>query len=174
MSALYTNGPAKRLLCSACRKTRVPRVVTSTERAAPSFLFWEARGGRRQYATKRLKPNARPVNPPSPRPSAPPSSPPPARAPRTSSGKHVPPSNREPARLLFSTQDIPPLQEWMTSLEGLGNKHLTPLQCVDGARRYVSIATQHESEWRPKLEKGRPLSSSVKSSKISQDVCNVR
>lgn len=157
MSALYTNGAAKRLLCSACHRTQVPRVITSTERADSSFLGWEARG-RRQYATKRLNPNARPVNPPSTRSSAPPSSPLPAGAPRTSTGNKVPSSNKEPARLLFSTQDIPPLQEWMNSLEGLGNKHLTPLQCVDGARRYVSVATQHESQWRPKLEKGRCLS----------------
>ncbi|KAJ0109291.1 hypothetical protein J7T55_009623 [Diaporthe amygdali] len=39
------------------------------------------------------------------------------------------------------------------SIEGLGAQHLTPLQCVDAAQRYVSAATQHESSWRPRLEK---------------------
>lgn len=155
MSSLYTNGPAKRLLCSACRKTRPPLVMISMERAASASLNWEARGGRRQYATKRLNPNARPVSSPSPKPTAP------VRAPKSSTGENRPSNSREPARLLFSTQDIPPLQEWMTSLEGLGNKHLTPLQCVDGARRYVSIASQHESQWRAKLEKGRFLALSL-------------
>lgn len=48
----------------------------------------------------------------------------------------------------------------MGGIEGLGAKHLTPLQCMDAAQRYVSAATQNESSWRPRLEKdfGLPVS----------------
>lgn len=154
MSSVYTNGPARRLLCSAFRKTESP-VVIATGRPGYSPIC-DAQG-KRKYATKRLNPNARTANSPSTRAKASPSSPPPSRAPGIPAKDNRYSSNSEPARLLFSTQDIPPLQEWVSSLEGLGNKHLTPLECVDGARRYVSVATQYESQWRPKLEPGRRL-----------------
>lgn len=155
MSSLYTNGPARtRLLCSACRQIQTPRVGVTGQARLLCHDAW----GRRQFATRRLNPNARAASPPPP-PSGPrsrtsPSSPAPPRAPRPS-GRDTSLSSREPARLVFSAQDVPPLQEWTNSLESLRNNDLTPLQCVDGACRYVSIATQRESQWRPKLEKGR-------------------
>lgn len=159
--SLYRNGPARRLLCSACRQTRWPG-LTLTGRAGSFSLGREALG-LRQYATVRLNPNARTANPPPPPPrrsTTPPSSPAPSRAPRLSAKSSGPPG-RQPARLIFSTKDVPLLQEWLNSLESLGNQDLTPLQCVDGAQRYVAVATQYESQWRPSLEKGKTLSSPV-------------
>lgn len=150
MGSLYTYGLARRLLCSACRKTQTS-TVTATGRAGCPLICEAQRT--RQYATIRLNPNARTANPQTPKSTAPSSSPASSRAPRSPANGSLSPS-RQPARLLFSTQDIPLLQEWVISLEGLRNKNLTPLQCIDGARRYVSVATQHESEWQPKLETG--------------------
>lgn len=67
----------------------------------------------------------------------------------------------EPPRWIFSPSDVPPIKDWTHGIEGLGAKHLTPLQCMEAAQRYVSAATQHESSWRPRLEKGRASPSPI-------------
>lgn len=174
MSSLHPNGPAKRLLCSACR-LRIETPLVISIRREGYFPGYDTQG-KRQYATKRLSPLARTAKPPSPKPTsprktAPPSSPAPTHASRILAQDNRQ-SDRGPARLLFSAQDLPPLKEWVNSLEGFGNKDLTPLECVDGARRYISVATQYESQWRPKLEKGKRLSSPVRLSKASQHMPN--
>ncbi|ROW14926.1 hypothetical protein VPNG_03310 [Cytospora leucostoma] len=67
-------------------------------------------------------------------------------------------SDDEAPRWIFSPADVPLLPEWTHGLETLGNTTLTPMQCMQAAQRYVSVATQHESYWRPRLEKDHGLS----------------
>lgn len=150
MSSLASGGPAPRLLCQACRRATfwqsLPTASVSFDAREPQW--------KRDYSTKRIKPaTSKPISrtPPKSAPaSLTPSTAASSRGPRLSARGEVP---KEPARYLFSLQDVPTLPEWTVSLEGLGNTHLTALECLDGANRYVSIATQHESEWRDQLEK---------------------
>lgn len=95
---------------------------------------------RNRYFAQKIRP-ARPPARPSPSPSA---------SPRLSA------KGDEPPRWIFSPSDVPPIKDWTNGIEGLGAKHLTPLQCMEAAQSYVSAATQHESSWRPRLETGRP------------------
>ncbi|PSR94274.1 hypothetical protein BD289DRAFT_150589 [Coniella lustricola] len=148
MSSLTSSGPAPRLIRQACRTTtticQVPPIARSSSFAARE-LQW-----RRNYATKRIKPVFN--KPQSSAPSAPVSSPSStsrsSRGPRLSARGEDP---REPAKQLFNARDVPNLPEWTVSLEGLGNKHLTAMECMEAALRYVAVATQYESEWRGKL-----------------------
>lgn len=154
MSSLTSSGPAPRLLCQACRRATfwqsLPTASVPFEAREPQW--------KRGYATKRIKPaTSRPIS------RTPPKSAPASLAPSTAATSRGPglsargENPKEPARYLFSLQDVPKLPEWTVSLEGLGNTHLTALECLEAANRYVSIATQHESEWRDQLEKSMSI-----------------
>jgi hypothetical protein len=80
---------------------------------------------------------------------------PPARPLPSAPASRLSAKGDEPSKQIFSPSDVPTLKDWTSGIEGLGAKHLTPIQCVDAAQRYVSAATQHESSWRPRLEQGR-------------------
>lgn len=148
MSSLITNGPAIRLLCHSCRQkyanTASGRVLSAPDGAAL---------GTRPYA-KVIRPTQRPPKASQPRSTPPAASSTLSRVPRLSA-KHIPGAGLEPERHIFSAQDVPTLPQWTSSLENLGNRNLTPIQCMNGAQRYVAVATQYESLWRDKLEKGR-------------------
>lgn len=138
MSSLVTPGqPARRLILS-----HISRCTASYPRPThPAHILLPQpvnKSGSRHFAQKVRTP--RPLARPSPSPSA---------SPRLSA------KGDEPPRWIFSPSDVPPIKDWTNGIEGLGAKHLTPLQCMEAAQRYVSAATQHESSWRPRLEKGR-------------------
>lgn len=61
---------------------------------------------------------------------------------------------KEDERLIFSLADVPPLEFWTRAVEVWDVDGLTAQDCWDGAKRYVLVATQYESAWRPKLESG--------------------
>lgn len=148
MNSLITSGPIRRLFWQVCLQTQgvaAPEWVASrTALRAPT---------RRQYA-KIIKPMDRSSKPPQHQP------PPPALKPTLPratnlSARSTPVTASQPARLIFSESDVPLLPEWVSSLENLGQRDLTALHCMEGAKRYVSVATQRESLWRGQLEKGR-------------------
>lgn len=152
MSSVFSSGPVWRLLWRA--SPQKPS-VTAAERF--EFLPGVRASTRRQYA-KIIKPINRSSRPPQRRPPPPEVEPSWSRTPKLSARK-IPDAASEPARLLFSESDIPLLPEWVSSLENLGQEDLTAIQCMEGARRYVSVATNRESQWRGQLEKSRqPLS----------------
>lgn len=80
---------------------------------------------------------------------------PPRPSPSPSVSPRLSAKGDEPPRWIFSPSDVPSIKDWANGIEGLGAKHLTPMQCLEAAQRYVSAATQHESSWRPRLETGR-------------------
>lgn len=149
MSSLTANGSASRLLCRAYLRTHA--ALGPTRRQA---LDGHAIVVRRQYASYRISPTVRPPSPPRPNGSTPASSPAPSRTTPRLPAQSNWAASKEPARLIFSSKDVPPLQDWMNHLESLGNTDLTPLHCMEGAQTYVRVATQHESQWRHTLEKG--------------------
>ncbi|KAF3769872.1 hypothetical protein M406DRAFT_284346 [Cryphonectria parasitica EP155] len=160
MSTFLKNGPATRLLCRTCRRAQWQTASFSHGQPPDSNLQW-----RRHYASKAIRPKSpRPArHSPTASSSSSPSIPIPSSSspgPRLSArgGPPAAPTTRDPERLIFSARDVPTLPEWTTSLEGLGNGDLTPIQCMEGALRYVSIATQHESAWRGRLERDYNLS----------------
>lgn len=152
MSSLSTAGrPARRLLSLACHGAKGIAASGSTDQLVAGTITRMKNTGRRGYAKplRRIQPS-----PPSPSPS-------PSQTPRPSS---PPAQNRQPAvgglsrgppRLLFSSSDVPDAAEWEIALKTLSNKDLTATECRKGARCYVSVATQYEGQWRPKLESGR-------------------
>lgn len=162
MSSLIANGSAGMLLCRACR------LKYSTTASAPASAWTVFDSGprtpwRRSYAQV-IKPGHHLKNlarhepqSQSPSPASKPSSPSNLKSPRLLA-KRAPGAGsepqREPARLIFSPGDVLPPAEWASSLENLGNHDLNAMECAEAARRYVSIATQHESMWRGELEKG--------------------
>lgn len=138
MSSLVTPGrPARRLILS-----HIFRCTASYSRPThPAHILLPQpvnKTRNRNFAQKVRTP--RPLARSSPSPSA---------SPRLSA------KGDEAPRWIFSPSDVPPIKDWTNGIEGLGAKHLTPLQCMEAAQRYVSAATQHESSWRPRLEKGR-------------------
>lgn len=148
MSSLITSGPARRLLCHGCRQkygnTAPWRALCGPDNAAV---------GRRPYA-KVIRPTQRPPKASHPRPKTPAAPPTLSRVPKLSA-KSIPGAGLEPERHIFSARDVPALPQWTSSLDNLGNGDLTAMQCMEGAQRYVAVATQHESLWRDKLEQGR-------------------
>lgn len=152
MSSLLTSGqPARRLLLStAAGRVRpsqhaIPSISSPSTSIIPTPPSSHQPVRRRQYATK-----ISPVRPPPPAPPPPPIS---STSPASKLSARGGPEEEAP-RWIFSPADVPLLPEWAHGLETLGNTTLTPMQCMQAAQRYVSVATQHESHWRPRLEKG--------------------
>ncbi|KAG8156677.1 hypothetical protein KVR01_013468 [Diaporthe batatas] len=140
MSSLITPGqPATRCFFSLSSRCTASYAV-STQPAHSPLPRTGNRPTQRHFAQKfRItRPAARPAARPAPSLSA---------SPRLSA------KGDEPPRWIFSPADVPPIKDWTASIEGLGAKHMTPLQCMEAAQRYVSAATQRESSWRPRLEK---------------------
>lgn len=141
MSSLIPNGrPVTRLLCLSCLRTRAsielgPIISLGNKTAATSTRHYAKVIRPIKYSPSATSPSRSPSRSPPPRP-----------PPLPSSAKNDPP------RLVFSYQDVPPLPEWTSSLEGFGHGDLTALECMEGAQRYVSVATQYESQWRDTLE----------------------
>lgn len=156
MSSLIANGSARRLLCHTCRQKHSIIASEWTAHASGFRASWK-----RSYATKpgyHVKYMPRDGTQTSSPPTTPkPSSPSQSRTPKLSA-KRIPGAEaepqQEPARLIFSPTDVLPLADWASSLENLGNHDLKAMECVEGARRYVSIVTQYESMWRGELEDG--------------------
>lgn len=146
MSSLIITGPVRRLLCRACLQKHG---VIAKEWADSSPGVRNLT--RRQYA-KVIKPINRSSKPPQRRPPLPALEPSFSRGPKLSA-RSIPEAESEPARLLFSEADVPLLPEWVSSLENLEQEDLTAVECMEGARRYVSVATKNESQWRGQLEK---------------------
>lgn len=139
MSSLVTPGQsARRLLLSFISPCTIS--YHKPLRLAYILSRQPVHNPRNRHFAQKVRP-ARPPARPSPSPSA---------SPRLSA------KGDEPPRWIFSPSDVPPIRDWTNGIEGLGATHLTPLQCMEAAQRYVSAATQHESSWRPRLETGRP------------------
>lgn len=139
MSFLVTTGRPAGTLVSSTFAGRVAR------RLLPTAEWSE----RRSYAQQ-----LRPRKHPPPGSSQPPPPPPPSSAPDT---QQYPFSPKGPPRLVFSPSVVPSLAQFESALNLLENKDLTAQKCVDGAHKYVSVATQYETRWRGTLESSRSL-----------------
>lgn len=126
--------------------------LATTARPARRLLSLAGRGvintGRRGYAKPlRLQPARRGSSPPKPPPPSPSyriqRRPPPGSA-----------TNQGPPRLLFSEEHVPQAPQWEEALRNLENEHLTVKECIDGAHRYVAVATQYDTQWIETLESG--------------------
>lgn len=139
MTSLVTLGqPARRLLfpfTSRCTNSQHKPL-----RPAYILLPQPVHNPRNRNFAQKIRP-ARPAARPSPSPSA---------------SARLSAKGDEPSRYIFSPSDVPLIKDWTHGIEGLGAKHLAPMQCMEAAQRYVSAATQQESSWRPRLEKGMP------------------
>lgn len=138
MSSLVTPGrPARRSLLPLA--SRFTNSYHEPLHPAYTLLFQPAHIPRNRHFAQKVRP-ARPPARPSPSPSV----------------SRLSARGDEPPRWIFSPSDVPTIKDWTNGIEGLGARHLTPLQCMEAAQSYVSAATQHESSWRPRLETGRP------------------
>lgn len=139
MTSLVTLGqPARRLLFPST--SRCTNSHHRPLRSAYVLLPQPVHNPRNRHFAQKIRP-ARPAARPSPSPSA---------------SARLSAKGEENPRYIFSPSDVPLIKDWTHGIEGLGAEHLTPLQCMEAAQRYVSAATQQESSWRPRLEKGRP------------------
>lgn len=143
MTSLVTLGqPARRLLFPFT--SRCTNLHHKPLRPAYILLPQPVHNPRSRNFAQKIRP-ARSAARPSPSPS-----------PSPSASARLSAKGDEPSRYIFSPSDVPLIKDWMHGIEGLGAKHLSPMQCMEAAQRYVSAATQQESSWRPRLEKGTP------------------
>lgn len=146
MSCPIISGQARRLAHQAY-----------TRKQGTTAEFWlcsspDLRALTRRHYAQIIKPmNRAPKSSPQRRATPQTTAPSPSRLPKLSA-RSIPGAPAAPAQLLFSQDDVPSLPTWESSLENLGQEHLNAVECMQGARRYVSVATKHESQWRGQLE----------------------
>lgn len=149
MSSLFTNIPATRLICRACRQRQGVIASPWTLAATPEQ---DTRG--QQYSqSARPKRPIKKTQPPKITPAPPKGWSDSPRVIAKISDSHAK-DIKDSERLVFKPEDVPPLSKWVASIENLGIEFFSAIDCMQAAQTYVSIASQHESLWRHKLESG--------------------